>query len=68
MSATLLRELVKYITCPACKNMQGMVYAPESSLWFPVSPYCCETMQYRDTLEWNQLLDIALNKINWSIT
>lgn len=48
------------IICPACKQKQRM--DSDENIYFPVSPYCCEVMQYRDTKEWNTKLDEAIRK------
>jgi hypothetical protein len=51
---------MKIIECPACGQLQTFVF--EAGVWFQQKPYCCEVMEYRDTAEWNDLLDRCLKK------
>jgi hypothetical protein len=53
----------RHIVCPLCKGTQKMKRAPNSKIWFPYAPFCCDAMRYLDTPEWNALLDKAINNV-----
>jgi hypothetical protein len=55
--------LRRHINCPLCGQRQKMVRAPNSKIWFPYAPFCCDAMRYLDTPEWNTLLDKAIDNV-----
>jgi hypothetical protein len=62
MITDIRSHISRHIICPLCRGKQEMRRAPDSKIWFPYAPFCCDAMRFLDTPEWNALLDDALKE------